>query len=245
MFTKARTAESEALMPGRTIAGQYLLAQTFVVSAFGSFLLCQQIPTAQVVPGVREFPVILQQNVVAGKNLVGAKVRAKLEVATLVDGAVFPRNAVLFGEVIESAPKTAADPSRLAIRMDSVKWKKGSALIKVYLTAWYYPTAAETGQNLRYGPPQSPNRTWNGQGAYPNPNSGSYKPFPGADSDSDKNSVPDTVGNKMTDHPVLMKEVESARSEDGTLELISKRATIKLDKLTTYVFAETDLPEKK
>jgi hypothetical protein len=225
-----------------TMVSRWLVASWFALSFFGLPLLGQQNVAA---PAVREFPVTLQQRVVAGKNLVGSKVRAKLEIATLVDGAVFPRNSVLTGEVTESWPKTAADPSRLAIRMDSIQWKKGSAAIKVYLTAWYYPTTAEAGQNLKYGPPQSPTRTWNGQGAYPSPNSGSYKPFPGGDSDSDKNSIPETPSTKLSDHPVLMKDAEATRSEDGTLKLISKRSNITLDRLTTYVFAESDLATRK
>lgn len=221
-----------------------ITAKCLVLFVFSPALLCQQNSSVSAVHGATEFPAILQQTIVAGKNPVGTKVRAKLQVATLVDGTVFPRNAVLAGEVIESTPKTAADPSRLAIRMDSVQWKNGSAAIKLYLTAWYYLTTAETGQNLQYGPPQSPNRTWNGQGAYPNPNSPSYKPFPGGDPDADKNSVPDTAATKTSDHRALMKDAESVRSDDGALGLVSKRTNIKLDKLTTYVFAASDLQSK-
>ncbi len=223
----------------RTITAKYL-----VLSVFSSVLLCQQNPSVPAVHGATEFPAILQQSIVAGKNPVGTKVRAKLQVATLVDGTVFPRNAILSGEVIESMPKTAIDPSRLAIRVDSVQWKNGSAAVRLYLTAWYYLTTVEPGQNLQYGPPQSPNRTWNGQGAYPNPNSPSYKPFPGGDPDADKNSVPDTGATKTSDRRVLMKEAEPVRSDDGTLRLVSKRTNIKLDKLTTYVFATSDLQSK-
>jgi hypothetical protein len=230
----------KALMLRRSVTAQCLL-----LCVFGSALLCQQNSSVPAVHGGTEFPVILQQGIVAGKSLAGTRVRAKLQVATLVDGTVIPRNAILAGEVIESTPKTAADPSRLAIRMDSVQWKNGSAAIKVYLTPWYYLTTAETGQSLQYGPPQSPNRTWNGQGAYPNPNSASYKPFPGGDSDADKNSVPDAAAVKTSDHRALMKDTESMRSDDGTLALVSKRITIKLDKLTTYVFAASDLLPNK
>ena len=38
-----------------------------------------------------------------------------------------------------------------------------------------------------------------------------------------------------------MKNVESARSNEGAVILISKRATIKLDKTTTYVLTAGDL----
>ncbi len=88
--------------------------------------LSQQKPAASAPSGTLEFPVVMQQNVAAGKTPVGAKIRAKLEVATLIDGKVVPRNAVFSGEVIESVAKTPTDPSRLAIRINSVLWKKES-----------------------------------------------------------------------------------------------------------------------
>lgn len=221
-----------------------ITAPCLVLCVFVSVLFCQQNRPTPALPGATEFPVVLQQNIVAGKSTVGTKVRAKLQVPTLLNGTVFPRNAILTGEVIESTPRTPADPSRLAIRVDSVEWKNGSAALKAYLSAWYYPAIAEAGQNLQYGPPQPPNRTWNGQGAYPT-NSPSYKPFPSSDSDADKNSVPETAATKISNHPALMRDIEPVRSDDGSLVLVCKRTNIKLDKLTTYVFVAGDLPPKK
>ncbi len=182
---------------------------------------------------------ILQQSVAAGKTPAGTKIQAKLVVATLSDGTVIPRNAVLSGEVIESVAKTATEPSRFALRMDSVQWKNGSASVKLYLTAWYYPARNETGQDLQYGPQQPANRTWNGEGQYPDPNSKVYKPFPGGDSNPGA-SVPDTPTAVTSNHRVLMKGVETASRNDGTVALVSKR-NIKLDKLTTYVLASGGL----
>jgi hypothetical protein len=208
-------------------------------------LLAQEKPLNAPVPGAIEFPVIMQQSVVAGKTPVGAQVRAKLQAATLVNGTVFPRNTTLIGEVLDSQPKTATNSSRLAIRMDSAQWKNGSAPVTVYLTVWYYLLMSEAGQNLQYGPPQPPNRTWNGQGAYPNPNSPSYKPFPGSDADTDHNSVPDTATTRTSDRRAVMKDIDVVRADDGSLTLTSGRANIKLDKLTTYVFASADLSSKK
>ena len=228
------------LMLRRTVTSEYL-----VIGILCSVMFGQEHPSVSTGPVAREFPVVMQQSIVAGKTSVGTKVRAKLEIATLVDGTVIPRSAVFSGEVIESTGKSASNPSRLAIRIDSVQWKNGSAAIKAYLTAWYYLTTAETGQNLQYGPPQSPTRTWNGQGAYPSPNSPSYKPFPRGDSDADQNSLPDIAAAKTSDHRALMRDIESVRSDDGTLALVSKRSNIKLDKLTTYVFAAGDLLPKK
>ena len=193
----------------------------------------------------QEFPVVMMQSVTAGKTPTGSKVQAKLMVATLSEGKVIPKNAVFSGEVIASSAKTATEPSRLAIRLDSVQWKEGTAAVKLYLTAWHYPTAVATGQDLQYGPPQSPGRTWNGQGEYPNPNSPSYKPFPGGDADKAEGSAPNTAATVTSNRRVVMKNVQSASGDDG-VGIFSTRSDIKLDKLTTYVLAGTDLlPPKK
>ncbi|HEY6338664.1 MAG TPA: hypothetical protein VIW68_09245 [Candidatus Sulfotelmatobacter sp.] len=209
--------------------------------ANGALLFGQQAATtAPGSPAIREFPVLLQQNVVAGKTSAGSRVTAKLEVATLVNGTVIPRNATFSGEVLESAAKTKTDPSRLTIRMDTVQWKNGSAAMQVYLTPWYYPTTDESGQNLQYGPQEPAKRTWNGQGQYPDPNSKVYRPFPGGDSDKAE-GAPDTPSSSTSSHRVLMKNVESMHHEDGAIEIVSKSSNLKLDKLTTYVLAAGDL----
>jgi hypothetical protein len=223
-------------MSTRTIAVSTLVLS---VCCSGS-LLGQQNPAAAAPIGAQEFPVTLQQNVTAGKTPAGTKIQARLEVATLVDKAVIPRDAVFSGEVIESVAKTATQPSRVALRVDSVQWKTGSASVKVYLTSWYYPTTEAPGQDLQYGPEQPANRTWNGQGQHPDPNSKIYKPFPGSDTDKGS-SVPDTPTAVTSNHRVQMKDVDASTNNDGTLELVSKRSNIKLDKLTIYVFASSDL----
>lgn len=211
---------------------------------FGAFvcatLLGQQSPSPSISSAVREFPVILQQNVVAGKTAAGTKIQAKLEVPTLVNGTVLPRNAVFSGEVIESVAKTATAPSRLAMRMDSVQWKNGSASVKVYLTAWYYPQRNVMGQDLRYGPEQPASRTWNGMGQYPDPNSPAYKPFPSSTSD-EGSAVPDTPSSATSKRRVLMKDVASTRKDDGVIAISCSHSNLKLDKLTTYVLATGDL----
>src|SRR5580658_8050136 len=142
-----------------------MTVSNLVLCVFSSAsLLGQQSPGAAApAPSVvREFPVIMQQSVTAGKTQVGTKIQARLGIATLIDGKVVPRDAVFSGEVLESVAKTATDPSRLAIRIDSILWKKGSASITAYLTDWYYPTQDAVGQDLQYGPSQPANRTWNG-----------------------------------------------------------------------------------
>jgi hypothetical protein len=213
-----------------------------VLCAFCSLIVFSQQSPLPTTSGMREFPILLESNVVAGKTSVGSKVQAKLCVATLVDGTVIPRNAVFSGEVVESVAKTATDPSRLAIRMDSAQWKNGSASIKAYLTAWYYPTMTEAGQSLQYGPTQPANRTWNGEGQYPDPNSKIYRPFPGSSSDQ-SSGVPDATTSVTSNHRVAMKNVESEQSSDGTITIVSKKSNIKLDRLTMYVLATGDIPQ--
>ena len=181
---------SAASLCGQTISGQ---------------VPSQQTPIARSSSGALEFPVIMRQNVTAGATAVGTKVQAKLAVATLVDSVVVPRDAVLSGEVTESVAKSATDPSRLAIRMDSAQWKKGSAPIvlslasKVYLTAWYYPVAAMTSQDLSYEAPDaaSSSKNWNGMGTYPDRNNpASQQPFPGRNPGPDLGSPPSSIISK-------------------------------------------------
>jgi hypothetical protein len=227
------------------MVAQIKAVATLMLGVCGSAaLLGQQTPATSSPSAVQEFPVMLQQSVTAGKTPAGTRIQATLEAATLVDGTVIPRNAVFSGEVIESVAKTKSDQSRLGLRMDLAQWKNGSARVKVYLTAWYYPTKETTGQDLQYGPQQSAKRTWNGQGQYPDPNSKSYKPFPGSDSDKSP-SVPDTPSAAASNHRVLMKDVVAKSGSDGSLALVSKQSNIKLDKLTTYVLASSDLVPAK
>ncbi|HSZ63293.1 MAG TPA: hypothetical protein VK828_15940 [Terriglobales bacterium] len=184
-----------------------------------------------------EFPALMRQNLVAGKTPVGTQIEARLAIATLENGTVIPKDAVLSGEVIESVAKSGSTPARLAVRMDSAQWKTGAVPIKVYLTAWYYPAPTMSPQNLAYGPTDAEHtpRKWNGEGPYYDPNSPAYQPLPG--SDPNKNpKVPSS-----SDHRILMKNVESLRSRDGGVVLTSTHSNLKIDKSTTYVFAGSDL----
>ncbi len=189
-----------------------------------------------------EFPVNLKQDVTAGKTPVGTKVQAKLQVATLVDGIVFPRNTVFSGEVTESVPKSENNRSRVAIRMDSAQWKDGSAPIKIYLTAWYYPLiVAGRGQDLSYGPPQPASKTWNGAGTYPVGDSPVSRPFPSQDMNGGAETAPESPVYTPSKQRLPMKDIECERRDDGTLTLTSQRFNIKLDKMTTYVLATGEL----
>jgi hypothetical protein len=190
-----------------------------------------------------EFPIFMKQNIVAGKTLVGTKIQAKLVVATLVKGIVVPHDAILSGEVTESVKKSASDPSRLAIRMDSVEWKKGSMPIKAYLTAWYYPEAAATNQDLSYQPADTANskKNWNGMGTYPDPNNPiAQQKFPAADANKDAGPESGSPASNISKHRVSMKNVQSIRNSDGAVVLIDQHSDLKLDRITTYVLVSGD-----
>jgi len=223
------------------ILGQAIVAAVFCSAAmFG-----QQPPGAAASTGGNEFPVTMRQNVDAGKTPVGTKIQTKLVVATLVKGTVIPRDAILSGEVTESVAKTKTDPSRISVRIDSAQWKNGSAPLKLYLTAWYYPPAPMMNPDLSYQSADAANspKNWNGMGTYPDPNNAmSQQRFPGRDDNRDPGATPpDLLASNISKHRVLMKDVDSLRGKDGIVTLASRRSNIKLDKSTTYVLAPSDL----
>jgi hypothetical protein len=216
---------------------------------FNLGLLFSQQPPAPPTSVVSEFPVLMRQKVTAGKTPAGTKVQAELVIATMVNGVVVPRSAVLSGEVTESVAKSKTDPSRLAIRMDSVEWKGGSTPVKAYLTSWYYPEMATMNQNLSFEPPDQANGkgNWNGQGAYPDPNShiAQDDKFPGRGSDKDPSAGAPPSASTISKRRTLMKNIGVTRSSDGAVALTSDHTTIKLDRLTTYVLADGDLTPTK
>lgn len=230
-------------MFSKTIAAGFTVL-TIALSSAGLF--SQQTPAASGCTGACEFPVTLRQNVAAGKTPAGSRVEAKLVLATLVNGTVIPRDAILSGEVTESVARSASEPSRIAIRMDSAQWKNGSAAVKVYLTAWIYPAVAGMSpQDLSYEPPDAANskKNWNGMGTYPDPNNPiSQQKFPGREADKDSGTATAPApASTISKHRMLMKNVESQHNGDGSVALTSVHSNIKLDKLTTYVFAAGDL----
>src|SRR6267143_980208 len=220
--------------------------QTSSQQAPGQHTPAQHAPAASSSSGALEFPVVMRQNVAAGTTPVGTKVQAKLAVATRVDGMVVPRDAVFSGEVTESVARSATDPSRLAIRMDSAQWKKGSAPVvlslasKVYLTAWYYPLAETRAQDHSDESTDDASQSWNHRNrtpSFPDPNAPASQPFPGCGAGTDRSSSPPSPVSNISKHRALMKNVESTRASDGAVTLTSKSFNIKIDKLTTYVLA--------
>ena len=179
----------------------------------------------------------MRQTVAAGKTPVGTKVQAKLAVATLVGGVVVPQGAILSGEVTESVAKSATDPSRLAIRMDSAQWTNGSAPIKVYLTAWYYPLATPTADQ---GSPSGLTGRWKqpetSDWVAPTPARGTrlHRHFRALTRAS-------VAGARHFQTPRLDEKCRVHAQCDGAVTLTSKRFNIKLDKETTYVLAAGEL----
>jgi len=171
--------------------------------------------------GVQEFPVVFQQSVTAGRTPVGTKIQAKLTMATLLNGVVVPENAEFSGEIVISQARTENQPSRLSVRMDSLSWKDGSASVKAYVTNWFYPRIAESGQSSQSGPAPYP--------AVPVPIP-AYSP-----------SAPDAPDSTTSQHREKMKDVDSERMSDGTVTLVSKQHNLKLDHSTVYVLTPGDL----
>jgi len=205
-------------------------------------LLSQSTPAGPGSSAGLEFPVVMRQKVAAGTTPVGTKVQAKLALATLVGRVVVPEGAILSGEVTESVPKSTTDASRLGICMDFAQWKNGSVKIKVYLTGWFYPLTPLQGSStdLSDDAATGPRRRGADNPTYPD--SAASAPFPGRGTVSNPVSLPPVPQQGLSQHRVLMKNVESARNKDGTITLISKRVNIKLDKDTAYVLAGNPLP---
>jgi hypothetical protein len=209
-----------------------LVVQGAILGFLSAASIGQQTPPASSSPSpvLREFPVVLQQNVETGKTPVGAKVQAKLAAATLFDGTVIPKNAVMFGVVVESEAKSAKDRARLAIRMDSAHWNGGWAPLKAYLMPLYYPTTAQAVPSLPNGSQDPNSRTLDGEQS----ESPMQRPSPNNDSQVSQTAIP---GTPISNRPVRMKNVTLAPAADGGIALVSEHANVKLYKLTTYVFA--------
>jgi hypothetical protein len=200
----------------------------------------QQKPPAS---GAQEFPILMHQNIVAGKTPVGSSVEATLMLATLIGGKVVPEGATFSGVVVESAAKSPTAPSRLSVRMESVRWKKGSEPIKAYLTAWYYPSSSLPPDSSADGPTGANGegkRTW---AAY-NPNPTDRVLFPGRTPDR-LPEPPSPSSSDNAEHHVAMKNVDSVRDNDAAIVLTSTKSNLKFDKSTTYVLVAGDLTTGK
>jgi hypothetical protein len=215
------------------------VVQVAILGFWSAASFAQQKPAPSPRPALREFPLTLQQSIESGKATIGTKVQAKLAAGTLFQGTVIPRNAVFSGVVIESTAKSAKEPAKLAIRMETAEWKDGSTSLKAYLVPLYY---APTAPSIQGPPAESPDpgsRTMNGAGQSDPRMS---QPFPGGNAQTGQAAISDipTASNR----PVQMKNVTLALADEGGAALVSEGANIKLYKMTTYVFAASDTAAK-
>ena len=212
-----------------------------VIGLCGTAALGQQKSTAPSSSPLREFPVVMQQSVEAGKTPVGTKVQAKLAVATTFHGVVIPRNAVVTGVVFESVRKTATAPSRLGIRMENAKWKdEATCMMKAYLMPLYYPVVSQAMQ----GPPAESSDTDSGSMRVSNQSSPMSQPsFGGSNSEAAQEALPNLL--TVSSRPVSMKNVVIEPVPDNGVELVSQHDNIKLHKMTTYILAGIETPPTK
>jgi hypothetical protein len=189
---------------------------------------------------LRQFPVILQQSVEAGKSPAGTQVQGKLAAATLFNGTPIPKNAVTSGVVVESESRKGEVRARLAIRMNTVSWNGGWAPIYAYLMPLYYPAAGQPEPNLPIESPDPNSRTLNG----PNQASESpmSRPFQSGGPEANQGAIPDVA--TLASRPVRMKDVVLEPTSNGGIALVSEHANIKLIKMMTYVFATDEATPK-
>ena len=199
----------------------------------------QKSPPPPSSPVLREFPVVLQQNVEAGKTPAGTKVKGKIAVATQFAGALIPKNAIASGVVVESEPKKGKTGARLSIRLISATWNGGWTPLGAYLMPLYYPTTEQAMPSLPTESPDPSSRNTDGPGQSSSPMS---LPSPGNDPQARQGAIPSIP--IMADHPVRMKDLNLAPTSDGGIALVSEHANIKLYKLTTYIFAADESSAK-
>jgi hypothetical protein len=187
-------------------------------------------PAAATSPtAVIDWPVTFTQNITAGINAVGTKVQAKLLIATLAGDKVVPEGAIFSGEIIESQAKSSTEPSRLAIRMDTIQWKDAGLFpVKLYLTHWYHPFKSTLNQQ---GPATE----------YPQGKIGLRAPSPDQRPGVILNNPESGVGSLVSPQPRPIAKVEAVSGNDGAIVLTSLKSNIKLDKAITYVLADKDL----
>ena len=139
-----------------------LVVQGAILAFCSAASIGQQSHRASPPPVLREFPMVLQQSVEAGKTPAGTKVQGKLTAATQFNGTLIPKNAVASGVVVESESKRGEDRARLAIRMNTVSWNGGWTPLNAYLMPLYYPATGQAVPNLPYESPDPDSRTLNG-----------------------------------------------------------------------------------
>lgn len=189
-----------------------------------------------------ELPVVLRQKIVAGVTPAGTLVEAKLQIATLVNGAVIPAGAILSGHVEVSAKNEGNNPSRVKIKFDSARWKKETAPLEVYATGAYYPVLRYDNDggatpNARYGAIDK-----GASGAddpYPPPPG----PRPGKIPEGFGADVPEPIATRVSSHWVRAEGTDAFVDDNGSITVISSTHDLKFDKDTTYLLTN-DGPAK-
>ena len=210
-------------------------------------LVAEQPPNTSASQNHVELPVTLQQKVIAGVTPVGTAIKAKLAIATLVNGIVIPQGATLFGKIEESVKKTEDAVSRLRIKIESASWKKGSAPVNLYFTGCYYPLEAampghdsagrstyeaSIGTTMGRTGPEDPMRP----GPPPGMGGGLGREMggPGFPPDFPSRTSESPLGH-VSSHWVRLEGVNLVKEDDGSVTVTSIKNDIKLDKSTTYL----------
>jgi len=217
---------------------KWTLSQVAIIGCCFAVSVGQQKPPTSSSSVLHEFPLVLQQSLESGKAKIGTKVQAKLAVATMFDGTVIPRNAVFTGVVIESTLKSAKEPAKIAIRMETAEWKHGSSSMMAYLLPLYYPPTSHAMQNFGDASQES-GPTSNGAQGSGSESPTSHQSFPSNESQAAMPEVSTT-----SNRPVQIKNVTVALADEGGAALVSEHGNIKLFKLTTYVFAARETRAK-
>ena len=217
-----------------------LVVTAAIIGFCSAALIAQQSRPASSSGVLREFPVILQQSVEAGKTPVGTEIKGRLAVATQFHGTLIPRDAVVSGVIFESVRKSAKGPSRLGIRMENAKWKgESSCMMKAYLMPLFYPLTTQSAQGLPIDSPDPGSRTLNG------PNQSGSSPM-SSPSPNNSGAIQEAIPQIATiaSRPVSMKNVTMEPVPDNGVALVSEQENIKLHKMTTYVLAAIEPPTK-
>jgi hypothetical protein len=220
-------------------------ARVFVCWGMGGLAVAQQSARTVGFLGRLEFPVTLQQSLVAGKTPVGTAVRAKLEMATLVNGMVIPQGATLSGHVEQSVGKTQTSASRLKIKIDAADWKHGSTPLHAYFTGCFYPYERNPfadSQNGEFGMHGDAPASASGLGANTGP-----RPFPGSAESSGAEQdprrfpqlAPEAPASHVSSKWERLNGVDRVQEADGSVEVTSASRNIKLDKNTTYMLEQS------
>jgi hypothetical protein len=217
-----------------------LVATAAIIGVCAAALIAQQSRPVSSSGVLREFPVILQQSVEAGKTPVGTEVKGRLAVATQFHGTLIPRDAVVSGVIFESVRKSAKGPSRLGIRMENAKWKgEAACMMKAYLMPLYYPLTNQPAQAPPIDSPDPSSRTLSG----PNQSGSSPMSSPSSNnSEAIQEAMPQIA--TLASRPVSMKNVSMVPVPDNGVALVSEHDNIKLHRMTTYVLAAIETPAK-